>query len=51
MEEIKIKAELRKSTGKGTARKLRKTGKIPAVLYEKISSRCRFRSEKGICLI
>lgn len=35
MEEIKIKAELRKSTGKGTARKLRKTGKIPAVLYGK----------------
>jgi large subunit ribosomal protein L25 len=33
MEEILLKAETRKGTGKGFARKLRKEGKIPAILY------------------
>lgn len=34
MEKVDLKAELRKGTGKGTARKLRSTGKIPAVMYK-----------------
>jgi large subunit ribosomal protein L25 len=33
MEEILLRAETRKDTGKGFARKLRREGKIPAVLY------------------
>lgn len=33
MEEILLKAETRKGTGKGFARKFRKDGKIPAILY------------------
>lgn len=33
MEEILLKAETRKGTGKGFARKLRRDGKIPAILY------------------
>lgn len=33
MEEILLKAETRKGTGKGIARKLRNEGKIPAILY------------------
>jgi large subunit ribosomal protein L25 len=33
MEEILLRAETRKGTGKGFARKLRKEGTIPAVLY------------------
>jgi large subunit ribosomal protein L25 len=33
MEEILLRAEARKGTGKGVARKLRKEGSIPAVLY------------------
>lgn len=33
MEEILLRAETRKGTGKGIARKLRKEGNIPAVLY------------------
>ncbi len=35
MEEILLKAETRKGRGKGVARKLRKEGSIPAVLYGK----------------
>ena len=33
MEQIDLKAQVRKSTGKGTARALRRDGRIPAVLY------------------
>jgi large subunit ribosomal protein L25 len=33
MEEIRIQAELRKGRGKGQARKLRKAGVIPAIVY------------------
>lgn len=33
MEQVLIKADTRSSTGKGIARKLRRDGKIPAVLY------------------
>ncbi len=33
MEEIRIKAERRRETGKGIARRLRQQGRIPAVLY------------------
>ncbi len=35
MSTLKITAEARESTGKGVARKLRQTGRIPAVLYGK----------------
>jgi len=35
MEEIRIKAEARKGRGKGPARRLRREGTIPAVLYGK----------------
>ncbi len=35
MEEIRIKAEARKGRGKGPARKMRREGAIPAVLYGK----------------
>jgi len=33
MEEILLKAETRKGTGKGIARKLRRDGEVPAILY------------------
>ena len=33
MEQIEIKAKIRKSVGNGPARTLRRQGKIPAVLY------------------
>jgi large subunit ribosomal protein L25 len=33
LEQIDLKAQVRKSTGKGTARALRRDGRIPAVLY------------------
>ncbi len=33
MEQIDLKAQVRKSTGKGSARALRREGRIPAVLY------------------
>jgi large subunit ribosomal protein L25 len=35
MEEIVIRAERRKGTGKGVARKVRREGKIPAIVYGK----------------
>ncbi len=35
MSTLKLTAEARESTGKGVARKLRQTGRIPAVLYGK----------------
>ncbi|MDH3877420.1 MAG: 50S ribosomal protein L25, partial [Desulfobacterales bacterium] len=33
MEQIDLKAQVRKTTGKGLARALRREGRIPAVLY------------------
>ena len=33
MQALKLFAELREDSGKGVARKLRRDGKIPAVLY------------------
>jgi large subunit ribosomal protein L25 len=34
MEKVNLKAELREGTGKGTARELRRKGKIPAIIYK-----------------
>ena len=35
MDQITLNAEIRETTGKGAAHKLRATGKIPAVVYGK----------------
>ncbi|HBM96500.1 TPA: 50S ribosomal protein L25, partial [bacterium UBP9_UBA11836] len=33
MSQVKLEAKVRKETGKGVARRLRREGRIPAVLY------------------
>ena len=35
MERISLNANIRKESGKGVARSLRRSGRIPAVLYSK----------------
>jgi large subunit ribosomal protein L25 len=42
-----LTAELRNESGKGAARKLRATGRVPAVIYGHTASRSRCRSTRA----